>query len=286
MPADFTAWLDAHWVGLLLWTVALVILFRFAHVAVHRVMVQVIKPEVPEGEDPVAYQEEVEKRIDTIENLISKAIRAALVLAVVIALLAAFDLFAVVAGLGVVIFGLIIASQEVVLDLIMGIMILIEGQYYRGDWILAAGVEGTVEDVSIRRTVIRDSSGTVHSVSNGMIRVSSNQTRIYAGLVVDISIADPTDIDRAAAIIDRIGAEMAADPAWTPRIYEAPTFLRVQDTTEQGIILRATGKVKASERFMANGELRRRIMSAFAAEDIQIPSQRLMSALGATRKPQ
>jgi small conductance mechanosensitive channel len=66
----------------------------------------------------------------------------------------------------------------------MGTLILLEGQYYTGDTIAAAGVEGLVEEVGLRRTVIRDMSGTVHSISNGQIRTSSNLTRIHAMAVV------------------------------------------------------------------------------------------------------
>jgi small conductance mechanosensitive channel len=278
-------WLDQHWLSILLWTIFVLLAFRFSRPIVHKVLVRVMNTKPPEGEDPIAYAEEVEKRINTIEGLIAKLIKVAVVAAIFVALLAAFDLFAILAGLGIVLVGLLVASQEVVLDILMGVSILLEGQYYRGDWIVVGTVEGTVEDVSIRRTVIRDSSGTVHSVSNGMIRISSNQTRVYAGLIVDITIADPADIDRAAAIINRVGAEMAADPAWEGKIYEAPTYLRVQDSTEQGVILRATGKVRGAERFTANGDLRGRILSAFGAEGIQIPSQRLMAALGAGRQP-
>ena len=286
MPADITTWLDQHWLAILLWTIFVLLAFRFSRAIVHRILVRVINPKVPEGADVTAYRDEVEKRIDTIESLVSKLIKVAVIGAIFVAILAAFDLFAILAGLGVLLVGLMVASQEVVLDIVMGVMILLEGQYYRGDWIVVGTVEGTVEDVSIRRTVIRDTSGTVHSVSNGVIRISSNQTRIYAGLIVDTTIADPADIDRAAVVINRVGAEMAADPAWEGKVYEAPTYLRVQATTDQGIVLRAIGKVRASERFNANGDLRGRIMTAFAAEDIQIPSQRLMNALGAGRRPE
>ena len=67
----------------------------------------------------------------------------------------------------------------------MGILILIEGHYYKGDWIAIRGplgaVEGEVEDIGLRKTTIRDNTGTVHNVSNGLIRLSSNLTRVVLG---------------------------------------------------------------------------------------------------------
>jgi small conductance mechanosensitive channel len=41
-------------------------------------------------------------------------------------------------------------------------------------------VTGTVEDITLRRTIIRDEDGVVHSVPNGSIGVVSNYTRDYA----------------------------------------------------------------------------------------------------------
>ena len=128
MPADITTWLDQHWLAILLWTIFVLLAFRFSRAIVHRILVRVINPKVPEGADVTAYRDEVEKRIDTIESLVSKLIKVAVIGAIFVAILAAFDLFAILAGLGVLLVGLMVASQEVVLDIVMGVMILLEGQ--------------------------------------------------------------------------------------------------------------------------------------------------------------
>ncbi len=72
------------------------------------------------------------------------------------------------AGLVVVLAALTLAGQSIVLDYLMGLLILAEGQYYKGDWIAVGTVEGTVEEVGIRRTIVRDASGTVHSMPTSM----------------------------------------------------------------------------------------------------------------------
>ena len=63
----------------------------------------------------------------------------------------------------------------------------------------------------MRRTVIRDSTGTVHSVSNGETRIASNLTPIFARMLVDVTVAYGTDIDRATAIVNEVGAAMLTD---------------------------------------------------------------------------
>ena len=177
----------------------------------------------------------------------------------------------VIAGLGLIAFAITLAGQSIVLDYLMGILIVIEGPYYKGDWVQFGAVEGEVEEVGMRRTVIRDGSGTVHSVSNGETRIASNLTRIYARMQVDITVAYDTDIDRATAIIKDVGDAMMIDEAWAGHLLEAPKLLRVDALGDLGMTLRVTGKVRASDRFTAPGELRKRLLVAFEANGIEIP---------------
>ncbi len=121
----------------------------------------------------------------------------------VLVIIGVFDLWPLFAGLGIVAAALTLAGQSIVLDYLMGILILVEGQYYVGDFVSLGGVEGTVEEIGFRRTTIRDTSGTVHSISNGEIRISSNFTRIYASAVVDIQGIRDEDVERAIDVMPR-----------------------------------------------------------------------------------
>jgi small-conductance mechanosensitive channel len=87
------------------------------------------------------------------------------------------DIGPAVAGIGVVGIAVGLGAQTVVKDWLAGIFVVLENQYSRGDLVRIAGVEGTVEDFSLRRTTLRDSDGTVHTVPNGQITVASNLSR-------------------------------------------------------------------------------------------------------------
>ena len=132
----------------------------------------------------------------------------------ILVLLTWFDLLPVIAGLGVILAALTLAGQSIVLDYLMGILIVVEGPYYKGDWIQVGGVEGEVEEVGLRRTMLRDTTGTVHSVSNGEIRIASNLTRVYARMQVDMTVAFGTDLDLVTRVVNEVGQAMADDPAW------------------------------------------------------------------------
>ena len=133
-----------------------------------------------------------------------------------------------VAGLGVVGIAVGFGTQSIVRDYFTGALILIENQFSKGDVVTIAGVSGTVEDFSLRRTTLRDLDGVVHTVPNGEIKVASNRTRVWARINLDVTIAYGTDIERATRVVDDVGKAMAADPEWRRRLMEAPHVERVE----------------------------------------------------------
>jgi small conductance mechanosensitive channel len=122
---------------------------------------------------------ELELRVRTLQRL---AIRIAASVIVIVAALMILDQFAVdigpaIAGLGVVGIAVGLGAQTLVKDWLAGIFIVLENQFSAGERVRIAGVEGVVEDFSLRRTTLRDTDGTVHTVPNGQIIVASNLSR-------------------------------------------------------------------------------------------------------------
>jgi small conductance mechanosensitive channel len=119
--------------------------------------------------------------------------------------------------------------------------------------------------------VLRNLDGTVHTVPNGSIVVASNMTRGWARVNLDISVAYDTDIDRASSVIDAVGQELNDDPAWGPRVIEPPKVQRVSAFGDSAVTLKVLGQVRPAEQWAVAGELRKRILAAFAREGIEIP---------------
>ncbi|HET9497475.1 MAG TPA: mechanosensitive ion channel domain-containing protein [Candidatus Limnocylindria bacterium] len=274
---DVVGFLEANWLALIFWSGLALVVFRLVRPVVDRIGERIIRARQAQGIDP-AELNELRKRLATVENLVARLLRAAVIFVVVVVVLTLLDLVSVIVALGVVFAGLAIAGQAIILDYLMGILILIEGQFYVGDWVNIAtnnvNVSGTVEEIGLRRTILRDVSGTVHSVSNGEVRVSSNMTRVYAVLQVEIPLMGEADLERAIAITNRVGAEMYADPEWSTRLLEAPAYASIPTVSDLGITLRAAGRVQGQDRFTAASELRRRLLIAYAAEGIGL-AQRL-----------
>jgi small conductance mechanosensitive channel len=262
-------WLSGNWITLLVVAIVLFLIWRFARPFIHRAVIGLLEAQeraMPTGSPP----DELQKRAATLEDLANRLIRVFLVLALIFMVFGIFNLWSVIAGLGLFLAALTLAGQSVILDYIMGLLIITEGQYFKGDTISVGGVEGEVEEVGLRRTVLRDTQGTVHSISNGTIRVSSNLTRIYAVAMVDIEGVKNRDVEGVIAIMDRVGREMAADPAWADLIVEPPHYRSTPAFTDLGVTLRMSTKVRPSGRWSVPAELRRQMALAFTSAGIRL----------------
>ena len=215
---------------------------------------------------------ELERRVQTIGRLV---VRIAGSVIAIIAVLMALRLFGIdigpaVAGLGVVGIAVGLGAQTVVRDWLAGIFIVLENQYSQGDVVRLAGVDGVVEDFSLRRTTLRGMDGAVHTVPNGQIIVTSNVTRVRSPVTVELEVAGDADLESAGEIVDRIGEDLKADPAWRARIVEPPRLVNVEEAGASAT-LTVTGQVRAAEQLAVGEELRSRIVAAFADAGIKIP---------------
>jgi moderate conductance mechanosensitive channel len=269
--SELSAFFQQHGIGVLGLLILAIVAFRLVRPIVHRSLIRILKRRAASGADEELDVAEADKRAATLEDLISTILRLTVVLVTVLVLLTWFDLLPVIAGLGVLAAAITLAGQSIVLDYLMGFLIVVEGPYNKGDWIQVGGVEGEVEEIGLRRTTLRDTSGTVHSVSNGEIRISSNLTRIFARMQVDMTVAFGTDLDAVTRIVNEVGAEMAAEPEWKDRLLETPTLTRVPALGDLGITVRVAGKVRPTDRWTAPSELRKRLIVAFQANGIEIP---------------
>ena len=177
----------------------------------------------------------------------------------------------VVAGFGIAGIAIGFGAQSLVKDFIAGLFILIENQYGVGDVVRIADIAGIVEEINLRRTVLRDLDGIVHSVPNGEIRVASNFTQDWSRVNLNISVGYGEDLDHVTEVLNRIGKEMAEEPYWSELILDAPQVLRVDAFEDSGIAIKVLGDTKPIKQWDVMGELRRRIKIAFDEEGIEIP---------------
>ena len=267
-PETVQRWFLDHGIGILI--IVLVgmglwyLIKKFIPLLVRRAMAKPRRGESKEG---------TKRRANTLENIFTSVGKILVIILVVFMVMDEMNvpIGPVLAGFGIAGIAVGFGAQYLIRDLIAGIFILLENQYRVGDVAKVADIAGLVEEITLRKTVLRDLDGIVHHVPNGEIKVASNYTRHFARINLDISVSYGTDLDHAIEVINRVCNELVEDPDWNDSFRTIPQVLRVNNLGDSGIDIKILGEVKPLEQWKVTGELRLRIKKAFDAVGIEIP---------------
>ncbi|HKH04882.1 MAG TPA: mechanosensitive ion channel family protein [Acidimicrobiales bacterium] len=176
-----------------------------------------------------------------------------------------------IAGAGIAGVAIGFGAQSLVKDFLSGIFMLAEDQYGVGDIIDAGEASGTVEEVSLRTTRLRDVNGTVWHIPNGMIERVGNKSQQWARALLDVGIAYGADIDEAQSVIKQVADGLWREPEWSGKILDEPEVWGIEQLGPDAIVIRLVVKTQPSEQFAVTRELRRRLADAFYHEGIELP---------------
>ena len=176
-----------------------------------------------------------------------------------------------VAAAGVIGIAVGFGAQDFVRDVIAGSFIVLEDQYAIGDVVQIAGVSGTVEQIRLRTTVLRDLDGHTHHVPNGEIKVASNLTAGFSRVVIDLGVAYKEQVDEVLDVVRDELDRFAADPDWEASFLEPPEVLGVNELADWAVEVRVLLTVRAGDRWRVKREFLRRIKGRFDADGIEIP---------------
>lgn len=260
-------WLVSTGISILLIIVGAFLVKRFGKLFV----VRLVRKAIPASSFLTSDAER--KRENTLIEILTGALGVLVWLVSGLMILAELDINIgpLLAGAGIAGVALGFGAQYLVRDIINGVFIVFENQFRVGDVVQFGAVSGTVEDISLRTTTLRDLDGIVHYVPNGEITIASNMTKDFSRINLDISIAYEADLDEAIKVIDKVGEDFAKDGEWKDKIKEAPKFLRVNDLSDSAIVLKILGETEPLQQWAVTGELRRRLKTAFDRAGIDIP---------------
>ena len=216
------------------------------------------------------YASELAKRSQTLESLATTLIRLVALGGLGLIVIGMFGLWSLLTGVALFLAAVTLAGQSIVLDYLMGLFIVIEGTFFKGDHIEFDQMRGEVEQVGLRRTVVRGTDGTVHSISNGELRTVSNRTRIYATAEVKVRGIREEDLEAVIAILGQVGRDVAATPEYGSAIIEPHQLRFIEDADDLGITAVSRGKVLAASRWLVSTEIRRRLALAFLEAGIEL----------------
>lgn len=260
-------WLLTHGIRVVLVVVFAFILDRI----LQRVIVRAVRASVRPDENTSAEAEQ--KREDTLIRIFSGALNILIVIIAIMMVLqeVGIEVGPLIAGAGIVGLAVGFGGQYLIRDIITGLFLMLENQYRIGDVVTIEGFSGSVQDISLRKTTLRDLNGTVHHIPHGSITKVSNQSKDFARVNMDIGVGYKTDIRHLEEVINRIGTELAGDPAFSESIISPPQFVRINEFADSAIVVKILGDTKPLKQWEVAGEFRRRLKEAFEREGIEIP---------------
>jgi moderate conductance mechanosensitive channel len=267
MSSPFTSWFNftiSNALHILLIIVLALMLIRF----LRKITNSLIKPASSQTRAAQAHEQQTRDLAGALYRSGSKVVWG-------IALLTALPEFGisvlpavVVAGLALL--GLGFGAQHVIRDLVAGFQIMIEDQYSVGDTIQTENASGRVEQLTLRRTVLRDVRGAVVTLANGEIRVVSNLSRDWSQAFVDVSVAVEEPLERTLQALESAAADLRSDPAWSQALVDGPRLLGLQEYGPFGSTLRLQVRTTPTRQDEVSRELRRRIQIEFQRQSIAL----------------
>lgn len=261
-------WLLANGLKVLLVVLGGLIAERFAAHAIPRLV------EVQIRSRPDAAQNgEMQKNIDTLSGVLTRAAKLTIIVVTVFLVMdqIGIDLAPLLVAAGAVAIGVGFAVQNLIRDVLSGSFIILENQYRIGDVVNIAGIGGLVEDINLRRTVLRDLDYKQHYIPNGQITTTTNYTKDKSRVNINIGVAYKTDLQHAIDVLNRVGQELANDEEWGPIILDPIQALRVDNFGDSAIEIKVLGEVLPIRQWDVAGQYRMRVKSAFDDEGIEIP---------------
>ncbi len=174
------------------------------------------------------------------------------------------------AGIGGLALGF--GAQSLVKDFLAGIFMILEDQYGVGDVIDTGEAVGTVEEVTLRVTRLRDGAGVVWYIRNGEIIRVGNRSQGWSTALVDIPVAYSENLDKVIPLIKDVVRAMDQAPEWQEQLLEEPTVVGVESMTGNVVTIRVVAKTAPEQQYGVSREIRERVKAAFDENGIKAPA--------------
>jgi small conductance mechanosensitive channel len=260
-------WLLTHGIKIVLIALAAYILKRITHGVIVRAVRIAVRSEDFQS------KEAEEKRENTLISLFTVTLQTIIVLIASMMILEelGIEIGPMLAAAGIVGLAFGFGGQYLIRDIITGLFIIMENQYRIGDVININGIGGLVENITLRKTTLRDLNGTVHHIPHGEIKTVSNLTKDFSRVNMNLGIAYSSDLEHVITVVNRVGNELADDPLFKDSILKPIQFVRVDDFGDSAIVIKMVGDTKVLKQWEVAGEFRKRLKIAFDKEGIEIP---------------
>jgi moderate conductance mechanosensitive channel len=172
------------------------------------------------------------------------------------------DLAPLLASAGVAGVAIGLAAQNIVRDMLNGILILIEDQFNVGDTVRVAGITGKVEAMTLRKTTVREADGTLCVIPNSQITIVANQSIDYSIGTVTVSVDFSVEPNDAIEVLKNSAMEVRNSDEFKDVFLADPQILGVDSIKGSEILILVQFKTQATKQYAPMREFRRRVRIA------------------------
>lgn len=262
-------------------SVALIILVTFIALRLLRALVRRVIREVLESREGTS--RELAQRADTLASIIESTGKAVVLAIAGLTILdnLGLSLAPLLASAGIAGLAIAFGAQSLIADTFNGFFILLEGQFAVGDFIRVGSSSGTVEEFSLRRTVIRSMDGAAVTIPNSEIRTVENLSKGWSRAIVEIAVAPEADIEEVMRILHEELDNVQEDPDFGDQILEPPNILGMTGIEPNRLIFRAFVKTMPMQQWAIGRTLVTRIRDRMIAEGVPMPPRTVDVLTGA-----
>ncbi len=227
-----------------------------------------------------------EQRAESVGQLLSSIVTFTIWTIAIIVILTTLgvDLGPVLASAGLI--GVVVGfgAQTLIKDYISGVFLILEDQFGIGDVVDLGPAVGTIEEVTLRVTRLRDMSGVVWYVRNGEILRVANRSQGWTLSIVDVPVAYDENIDHIRELVERLAEDMDDDPSYDEILLGKPQFAGVESVSGDAVFVRITAKSAPEQQQALAREIRERVKTVFDRAGVRVPvlARSNMSAYGHT----
>ncbi|MBU1377191.1 MAG: mechanosensitive ion channel [Alphaproteobacteria bacterium] len=162
-------------------------------------------------------------------------------------------------------------AQTLVKDFLTGLFLIAEDVVSVGDNVQIGDSSGVVEAMTLRTIRLRDANATLHVFPYSEAQVIHNRTKVFSSYLAEIPISYDSDLDHALAVIQKVGDDLRADPAFKKLITKPFEVMGVDRLAENAVHLKARFVTEPRAQWDVGREFNRRLKNAFDAEGILTP---------------
>ena len=218
-------------------------------------------------------------KLETLIKIFYSTVR---VIIIFIAITIILDIFGIntssliaTAGIGGI--AIALGAQTLIADFIKGIFIIFDDKLRVGEWVVCSGVEGTVEEVNLRITKIRDYNGSLHIIPNSNITNVQNYNRGAQRSEAYFCVSNDTKLEQVKAMIESVSQKIKNIPEYKNVFIEDLSFFEITEFKDFSYTVRVTSLVKIGTQWEISRKIRelikiemeeRKIKSSLLEEEI------------------